>query len=73
MKVKKIHTEIRYRAALARFLEICNAPEGSPEAEELTYLKQFMEEYESTTCLKEKDNGKSKGFLKKIIKYFSHN
>ncbi len=43
-------TEDDYREALKRFLEICDAEEGSPEAEELEHLMTLMEIYEQENC-----------------------
>lgn len=42
----EIFTEDEYREALRRFLEICDAPDDSPEAEELEQLITIMEIYE---------------------------
>jgi len=42
----EIFTEDEYREALRRFLEIYDAPEDSPEAEELEQLITIMEIYE---------------------------
>lgn len=41
-----VFTEDEYRVALRRFLEICNAPDDSPEGEELELLITVMEIYE---------------------------
>jgi hypothetical protein len=41
-----LFTEDEYRSALKRFLEICDAPENSPEADELEHLIIIMEIYE---------------------------
>ena len=43
----EIFTEDEYREALRRFLEICDAPDDSPEAEELELLITVMEIYEN--------------------------
>jgi hypothetical protein len=43
-------SEDDYRAALKRFLEICDAEENSPEAEELEQLMTIMEIYEQENC-----------------------
>jgi hypothetical protein len=45
-----IFTEDEYREALKRFLEICDAPENTPEAEELQYLLTVLEIYEKENC-----------------------
>ncbi len=45
-----LFTEDEYREALKRFLEICDAPEGTPEAEELEQLMVVMEIYEQENC-----------------------
>ncbi len=45
-----IFTEDEYREALKRFLEICDAPENTPEAEELEQLMTVMEIYELENC-----------------------
>lgn len=42
----EIFTEHEYREALRRFLEICDAADDSPEAEELEQLITIMEIYE---------------------------
>ena len=41
-----IFTEDDYRDALKRFLEICDAPEDSPEADDLEKLMYLLEIYE---------------------------
>lgn len=43
-------TEDEYREALKRFLQLCDAPEDSPEAEELEHLMIIMENYERDNC-----------------------
>jgi hypothetical protein len=48
--VKTLFTEDEYREALRRFLEICDAPENTPEAEELQYLMTVLEIYEQENC-----------------------
>lgn len=48
--LKQLFTEDEYREALKRFLEICDAPEDSPEAEELEQLMTIMEIYEQENC-----------------------
>ncbi len=48
--METIFTEDEYRQALKRFMEICDAPEGSPEAEELEILITLMEIYEQENC-----------------------
>jgi hypothetical protein len=42
-----LFTEDDYREALKRFLEICDAPEDSPEAAERAKIIKLMESYES--------------------------
>lgn len=48
--LKQLFTEDEYREALKRFLEICDAPEDSPEADELEQLMTIMEIYEQENC-----------------------
>ncbi len=43
-------TEDDYREAIKRFLEICDAPEDTPEARELEQLMYAMEIYEEENC-----------------------
>jgi len=45
-----LFTEDEYREALKRFLEICDAPDETPEAEELEQLMVVMEIYEQENC-----------------------
>lgn len=45
-----LFTEDEYRMALKRFLEICDARENTPEAEELEQLMIVMEIYERENC-----------------------
>jgi hypothetical protein len=45
-----LFTEDEYREALRRFLEICDAPDGSAEAVELEQLMTVMEIYEQENC-----------------------
>jgi hypothetical protein len=45
-----LFTEDDYREALKRFLEICDAPENTPEAEELEQLMVSMQVYEQENC-----------------------
>jgi hypothetical protein len=45
-----LFTEDDYRTALRRFLEICEAEEDTPEAEELQHLMIVMEIYERENC-----------------------
>jgi hypothetical protein len=45
-----IFTENEYREALKRFLEICDTPENTSEAEELEQLMTIMEVYERENC-----------------------
>ncbi len=48
--MEEIFTEDEYREALKRFLEICDAPENTPESEELEQLIIIMEIYEHENC-----------------------
>lgn len=48
--METLFTEDDYREALKRFLEICDAPNDSPEAEELEQLMNLMEIYEHEHC-----------------------
>ena len=45
-----IFTEDEYRKALKRFMEICDAPEDTPEAEDLEKLMYLLEVYEQENC-----------------------
>ncbi len=45
-----IYTEENYREALKRFLEICDTPDYTVEAEELEQLMTAMEIYEQENC-----------------------
>lgn len=45
-----IFTEDEYREALKRFLEICDAPDYTSEAEELEQLMTVLEIYEQENC-----------------------
>ncbi len=45
-----LFTEDDYRQALKRFLEIIDAEENTPEAEELEILMILMEIYEKDNC-----------------------
>lgn len=45
-----IYTEDDYREALRRFLEICDAPEETDEADELDKLMYLLQEYEENNC-----------------------
>lgn len=45
-----IYTEDDYREALKRFIEICDALEDSPEAEDLDKLMYLLEVYERENC-----------------------
>ena len=45
-----IFTEDEYREALKRFLEICDTPDYTAEAEELEQLMIVMEIYEKENC-----------------------
>lgn len=46
----RIFTEIEYRKAIVRFLEICDAEPGTIEYEEAKKLTKLMEEYENMSC-----------------------
>jgi hypothetical protein len=48
--VKTLFTEDEYREALKRFLEICDTPDYTDEAEELEQLITVMEIYEQENC-----------------------
>ncbi len=48
--MEEIFTEDEYREALRRFLEICDAPENTPESDELEQLITIMEIYEHENC-----------------------
>lgn len=48
--LRQLFTEDDYREALKRFLELSDAPEDSPEADELEYLMIIMELYEQENC-----------------------
>jgi hypothetical protein len=48
--METIFTEDEYREALKRFLEICDAPENTPEANELGQLMVSMQVYEQENC-----------------------
>ncbi len=45
-----LFTEDEYREALKRFLEICDTPDYTSEAEELEQLMTVMEIYEQENC-----------------------
>ena len=45
-----IFTEDDYRKALKRFIEICDAAEDTPEAEDLEKLMYLLEVYEQDNC-----------------------
>ena len=47
---KLLFSEDEYRNALKRFLEICDTPQDTPEAEELEQLIIVMEIYEQENC-----------------------
>lgn len=47
---ESLFTEDDYRIALKRFIEICDAQEDTPEAEELEHLMTIMEIYEQENC-----------------------
>lgn len=48
--IKTLFTEDEYREALKRFLEICDSPEDTPEADELEQLMIVLEIYEQENC-----------------------
>jgi len=48
--IKTLFTEDEYREALKRFLEICDAPDYTDEADELEQLITVMEIYEQENC-----------------------
>ena len=48
--METLKTEEDYREALIRFLEICDAPEDAPEANELEQIVTSMEIYENKYC-----------------------
>ena len=52
--MEAIFTEDEYREALKRFLEICDTPDNTAEAEELEMLMTVMEIYEQGKLLVEK-------------------
>ena len=45
-----LFTEDDYRQAIKRFMEICDAPEDTPEANELKKLIYLMQIYEQDNC-----------------------
>jgi len=45
-----IETEDDYRAAIKRFLEICETPKNSEELCEMYLLMDIMEKYERDNC-----------------------
>jgi len=47
---KVLFDEDEYSEALKRFLEICDAPENTSEADELEQLITIMEIYEHENC-----------------------
>lgn len=46
----RLFIEDEYREALKRFLQICDAPDYTSEAEELEQLMTVMEIYEQENC-----------------------
>jgi len=48
--METLKTEDDYREALIRFLEICDASEDAPEANELEQIVTSMEIYENKYC-----------------------
>jgi hypothetical protein len=48
--METLFTEDDYRQALKRFMEICDAPEDSPEANELEKLMYLLQIYEQDNC-----------------------
>lgn len=48
--METLFTEDDYRKALKRFMEICDASEDSPEANELEKLMYLLQMYEQDNC-----------------------
>ena len=48
MTIKPIHTEADYQVALAEIETLWDAPDGSPEADQLEVLSMLVEAYEKT-------------------------
>ena len=48
--METLFTEDDYRQAIKRFMEICDAPEDTPEANELKKLIYLMQIYEQDNC-----------------------
>ena len=48
--IETLFTEDDYRDALKRFLEIFDAEENTPEANELEKLLYWMQNYEQDNC-----------------------
>jgi len=48
--IDALFTEDEYREALKRFLEICDSPDDTAEADELEQLMTVMEIYEQENC-----------------------
>jgi len=48
--METLFTEDDYRDALKRFLEICDAEEDTPEANELEKLMYWLQIYEQDNC-----------------------
>jgi hypothetical protein len=48
--METLFTEDDYREALKRFMEICDASEDSPEANELEKLMYLLQIYEQDNC-----------------------
>lgn len=51
VRTNDIRSQEDYREALKRFLQIMNAAEETPEAEELFALIRKMQEYEMENCM----------------------
>jgi HTH-type transcriptional regulator/antitoxin HigA len=48
MTIKPIHSEADYKAALAEIETLWDAPDGSPDADQLEVLSMLVEAYEKT-------------------------
>lgn len=46
MTIKPIHTETDYQSALAEIASLWDAPDGSPDADQLEVLSMLVEAYE---------------------------
>ena len=67
--MEAIFTEDEYREALKRFLEICDTPDNTAEAEELEMLMTVMEIYEQGKLLVEKYSVAVFGFNQSFNSY----